>query len=56
MLIKKLTYTDYDGNERTETFYFNLSRSEITELLMGSEVPPRKSFIHDHASDAALDI
>ena len=30
--------------------------SEITELLMGSEVPPRKSFIHDHASDAALDI
>ena len=30
--------------------------SEITELLMGSEVPPRKSFIHDHASDAELDI
>ena len=30
--------------------------SEITELLMGSEVPPRKSFIHDHAGDAELDI
>ena len=30
--------------------------SEITELLMGSEVPPRKSFIHDHAADAELDI
>lgn len=30
--------------------------SEITELLMGSEVPPRKKFIHDHADDAQLDI
>ena len=30
--------------------------SEITELLMGSEVPPRKSFIHDHAADAELDV
>ena len=30
--------------------------SEITELLMGSEVPPRRSFIHDHASDAELDV
>lgn len=34
MLTKKITYTDYDGNERTETFYFNLSRSEITELQL----------------------
>ena len=30
--------------------------SEITELLMGTEVPPRKAFIYDHATDAALDI
>ena len=30
--------------------------SEITELLMGSDVPPRKSFIHDHAGDAELDV
>ena len=30
--------------------------SEITELLMGSEVPPRRSFIHDHAADAELDV
>ena len=27
-----ITYTDYDGNERTETFYFNLSKAEITEM------------------------
>ena len=29
--------------------------SEITELLMGTEVPPRKAFIYDHATDAELD-
>ncbi len=30
--------------------------SEITEILMGSEVPPRKAFIYEHAQDAELDI
>ena len=30
--------------------------SEVTELLMGTDVPPRKAFIHAHARDAALDI
>lgn len=30
--------------------------SEVTELLMGTEVPPRKAFIYDHASDAELDV
>ena len=34
MLTKKITYTDFDGNERTETFYFNLSRAELTELQL----------------------
>jgi len=32
MLKKTVTYTDYDGNERTEDFYFNLTRAEITEM------------------------
>lgn len=32
MLKKKITYTDYDGNERTEEFYFNLSKSEMIKL------------------------
>ena len=26
--------------------------SEVTELLMGSDVPPRKRFIYDHADEA----
>lgn len=34
MLIKNISYTDYDGNERNETFYFNLSKAELMELEM----------------------
>ena len=30
--------------------------SEVTELLMGTDVPPRKAFIYEHATDAELDI
>ena len=29
--------------------------SEVTELLMGSDVPPRKQFIYDHADEAVID-
>ena len=28
----------------------------VTEILMGSDVPPRKAFIYEHATDAELDI
>ncbi|MCR5799478.1 MAG: DNA gyrase subunit B [Lachnospiraceae bacterium] len=30
--------------------------SDVTELLMGNDVPPRKDFIYQHANDAQLDI
>ncbi len=30
--------------------------SDITEMLMGNEVPPRRKFIYEHAKDAELDI
>ena len=30
--------------------------SEVTEILMGTDVPPRKAFIYEHARDAQLDI
>ena len=29
MLKKTITYTDYNGSERTEDFYFNLSKAEL---------------------------
>ena len=32
MLKKTITYTDYDGNERIETHYFDLNEVEATEL------------------------
>ena len=36
MLKKTITYMDYNGVERTEDFYFNLSKAEIMELEMST--------------------
>lgn len=32
MIKKTITYTDFNGNERTEDQYFNLSKAEITKM------------------------
>ena len=32
MFKKTMTYTDYDGNTRTEDFFFNLTRAECMEM------------------------
>jgi len=37
MLKKTVTYTDYDGNERTEEFFFNLNKAEVTEMELSTE-------------------
>ena len=34
----------------------NFQADRITEILMGTEVPPRKKYIYDHAKEALLDI
>lgn len=36
MLKKTITYTDYNDNERTEDFYFNLSKAELTEMELST--------------------
>lgn len=36
MLKKTITYTDYNGAERTEDFYFNLTKAEIMEMEMST--------------------
>lgn len=36
MLKKTMTYTDYNGQERTEDFYFNLNKAEIMEMEMST--------------------
>lgn len=35
MLKKTVTYEDYNGIERTETFRFNLSKAELMEMELG---------------------
>ena len=34
MIKKTITYTDYNGNERTESFYFNLNKAELIRMEM----------------------
>lgn len=36
MLKKTFTYIDYNGNERTEDHYFNLTKAEALELEMST--------------------
>ena len=37
MICEPITYTDFDGVERTENFYFNLTEAEITEWSLSVE-------------------
>ena len=36
MLKKLIKYTDYDGRERAENFYFYMSKAELMEMELGS--------------------
>ena len=36
MLKKTITYKDYNDVERTEDFYFNLSKAEVVEMEMST--------------------
>ena len=35
MLKKTMTYEDFDGNKRTEDFFFNLTKAECAEMEFG---------------------
>lgn len=37
MLKLNRTYTDFSGNQRTEDFYFNLTKAECLEMEMSTE-------------------
>jgi hypothetical protein len=37
MLKKTISYIDFDGNNRTEDFYFNLTKAEVTEMELSAE-------------------
>lgn len=36
MLKKHVVYTDYNGNERKEDYYFNLNKAELMEMEMST--------------------
>lgn len=36
MIKKTIAYEDYDGNKREESFYFNLTKTELTEMEMSA--------------------
>ena len=36
MIKKHMKYVDYDGNEREEDFYFNLTKAEIAEMELST--------------------
>ena len=37
MLVKNIKYVDFDGNERSADFYFNLTKAEVAEMEMSTE-------------------
>lgn len=37
MIKKTITFVDYEGNERTEDFWFNLNKAEIMEMELLTE-------------------
>lgn len=37
MYAKKIKFTDFNGNEREQTFYFNLTEAELTEMNLSKE-------------------
>ncbi len=36
MIKKTITYTDYNGVERTEDFYFNLTKTELSKMELST--------------------
>ena len=37
MLKRTITYNDYNGEERTEDFYFNMTKAEMAEMELTTE-------------------
>lgn len=37
MLVERVKYKDFDGNEREENFYFNFTEAELTEMELSTK-------------------
>jgi hypothetical protein len=56
MYKKTMTYKDFDGNERTEDFYFNFTKAELTEMELSLEGGLSKYFEKIVAAKDQLEI
>lgn len=59
MLKKTIPYTDYDGNKRDETFWFNLNKAELTEMNLragGSMEPMLNKILETKDTNKMVDI
>lgn len=59
MLKKTITYNDYNGNERTEDFYFNLNKAELMEMelsISGGLTEMIQKIIATHDAPAIIKI
>lgn len=56
MYKKTMTYTDFDGNERTEDFYFNFTKAELAEMELSLEGGLSKYFEKIVAAKDQLEI
>lgn len=59
MLKKTITYTDFNGMERTEDFYFNLTQAECQEMnlsVSGGLEETIKSLINTHDNRRIVEI
>lgn len=59
MLKKTITYTDYNGVERKEDFYFNFSKAEVVEMEMqtsGGLVETIEKIVNSQDQRAIIDI
>ena len=56
MLKKTITYTDFDGNKRTEDHYFNLTQTELVEITLNMPDGMSESDVAGNNEQAALRI
>ena len=59
MIKKTITYSDYNGTERTEDFYFNLTKAEITKMelsIKGGLAEMIKRIVDAQDTPAIIDV
>lgn len=53
MLKKKINYTDYNGTERSEDYYFNLTKAELLYMSTIGDFADNMQRVMDNPNDTA---